>query len=81
MGSVDFRLSAYRSFEPEAIHILVSAFEDAWAKIQQNGVGTGPGTRESVAKAIIQATRRGEPLERRKLCDTALEQLAEDRSH
>lgn len=58
-------LLAQSAFDPEFIETLVSAYEDAWAKVERSGsTFASPRYRraaqEIVAKRIIEMAQRGE---------------------
>jgi len=68
------------SFDPEAVKMLVSAFDDAWEAVQRSG-GTlsrppyAAAVREVLAKRIIEMAQRGQTNPRR-LREDALQFLA-----
>jgi hypothetical protein len=69
------------SFDPEIIQTLVSAYEDAWQKIETSGsTFASPrykrGAQEIIAKRIIEIAQRGE-IEARQLADDAVAYLAQ----
>jgi hypothetical protein len=75
-------LLANTSFDPEAVEILSAAFDDAWAKIKQSGSSLARpayerGAKEVLAKCIIEMAQHGER-DRRLLCDSAIEFLAQN---
>jgi hypothetical protein len=58
-------LLAQAAFDPETINTLVSAFEDAWDKVEKSGSklaspGYKRGAQEIIAKRIIEMAQRGE---------------------
>jgi hypothetical protein len=58
-------LLAQSAFDPDLIEILVSAYEDAWQKVEKSGTTfASPRDRraaqEIVAKRIIEMAQRGE---------------------
>jgi len=68
------------AFDPEVIETLVTAYEDAWRKIEQSGsTFASPRYRraaqEIVAKRIIETAQRGEH-EPTRLADDAVAYLA-----
>jgi len=68
------------AFDPEVIEILVAAYEDAWAKIEQSGSAFASpryrrAAQEIVAKRIIEMAQRGER-EPNRLADDAVAYLA-----
>lgn len=53
------------AFDPEAVRILVAAFDDAWRSVQDSGITftsdlQADATREILALCIIDMARRGE---------------------
>ncbi len=63
-------------FGPEEILILVTAFDDAWQRVQKsgarfNGDGQTVAAREKLAKSIIDLAHLGER-DPRRLCDQGL---------
>lgn len=73
------------SFDPEAVATLSAAFDEAWEKLKQSGSSfTRPAyeraAREILAKHIIELAQRGER-NRRRLCDSAIEFLAQNYRH
>jgi hypothetical protein len=63
-------------FQPDAIVVLIAAFDDAWHNIERSGVtfktdGEKARMRETIARRIILLARNGERNARR-LCDDAL---------
>ena len=74
-------LLAQSAFDPELIETLVSAYEDAWRRIEQSGSEfASPRYRrvakEIVAKRIIEMAQRGER-EPAKLAEDAVAYLAQ----
>jgi len=68
------------AFHPAEVQILLSAFDDAWAKLQSSGApfaekAYAAAAREILAKHIIMAAQRGERNPRR-LTEDALFHLA-----
>jgi hypothetical protein len=68
------------AFDPEAVRILVAAFDDAWKSVQGSGITftsdlQADATREILALCIIDMARRGER-DVRRLCENALLHLA-----
>jgi hypothetical protein len=63
------------AFGPEAIPILVAAFDAAWARLEKSGAKLGEHrtqiARETLAKSIIKLAETGER-DPRRLCDQAL---------
>ena len=58
-------LLAQSAFDPEFIETLVSAYEDAWRKVEQSGSAFASpryrrAAQEIVAKRIIEMAQRGE---------------------
>jgi hypothetical protein len=52
------------SFDPELIHVMASALDDAWTRIEKSGSqfarpGYARATREVVAKRIIETAQQG----------------------
>ena len=75
-------LLANTSFDPEAVDILSSAFDDAWASLKASGSSFARpayerGAREILAKRIIEMAQRGER-DRAKLAASALDYLAQN---
>jgi hypothetical protein len=69
------------SFDPEFIRTLVSAYEDAWQKIEKSGsTFASPrykrAAQEIIAKRIIDMAQRGE-IEAQHLADDAVAYLAQ----
>jgi hypothetical protein len=53
------------AFDPEATHILTTAFDQAWDKFKSSGSplahdGCAPATRTLLAKQIIESAQKGE---------------------
>jgi hypothetical protein len=76
-------LLAQSAFDPEFIETLVSAFENAWLKVEQSGsTYASPrykrAAQEIIAKRIIEMAQRGER-EPAQLADDAVSYL--DRSY
>jgi hypothetical protein len=68
-------------FDPDAVDILVAAFDGAWQSIQASGAHVMSDeqvelTRTTLAKYIIEQARHGER-DQRRLCDGALLHLAQ----
>ena len=68
------------SFDPEAIKVLASAFDDAWEAVQRSGGALSKpayagAIREVIAKRIIETAQRGQT-DPRHLSDDALQFLA-----
>jgi len=66
-------------FDPEAVTILVGAFDDAWRSVEASGAPLAtdkhaPMARELLAKHIIEAAKQGER-DQRQLSQEALLQL------
>jgi hypothetical protein len=69
------------AFDPDAIRILTTAFDAAWRRLQNSGVGfesdhQSDQARNTLAKYIIEQARQGERDERR-LRDGALLQFTQ----
>jgi hypothetical protein len=67
-------------FDPQAVSVLVAAFDSAWASVQSSGAPFAEeryqeAAREILAKAIIRAAKAGERNEGR-LVDVALLELS-----
>jgi hypothetical protein len=74
------KLGEAGAFGPEEVHVLVAAFEAAWGSVMSSGAPFSEPAyrdtaREILAKAIIQAAKKGE-YDERKLSDAALLQLS-----
>lgn len=74
-------LLAQSAFDPEFIETLVSAYEDAWQKIEKSGSAFASpryrrAAQEIVAKRIIETAQRGER-EPKQLADDAVAYLAQ----
>jgi hypothetical protein len=70
-------------FEPEAVTILIGAFDDAWARLQASGApfshdDYAPAARTIMAKRIIELARQGQ-FDRRLLSSAALLYLAQQK--
>jgi hypothetical protein len=68
-------------FDPDAVRILVAAFDNAWQSIKASGAHITSDkqadlTRATLAKYIIKQARQGER-DQRRLCDGALLHLAQ----
>ena len=73
-------LLAHSAFDPEFIETLVSAFEDAWAKVEESGSEFASprykrAAQEIIAKRIIDTAQRGEK-DPNKLVEDAVAYLA-----
>jgi hypothetical protein len=73
------------AFDPETVAVLGSAFENAWQRIQASGnhfarPSYANGTREVIAKYIIDMAQRGER-DPGKLSDGAVEFLTANYRH
>jgi hypothetical protein len=74
-------LLAQTAFDPEFIETLVSAYEDAWEKIEKSGSAFASpryrrAAQEIVAKRIIEMAQRGER-EPSQLAEDAVAHLAQ----
>jgi hypothetical protein len=74
-------LLAQTAFDPEFIETLVSAYEDAWRKIEKSGSAFASpryrrAAQEIVAKRIIEMAQRGER-EPAQLAEDAVAHLAQ----
>ena len=74
-------LLAQTAFDPEFIETLVSAYEDAWQKIEKSGSAFASpryrrAAQEIVAKRIIEMAQRGER-EPSQLAEDAVAHLAQ----
>ena len=71
-----------RAFDPETVHMLTAAFDEAWQSLEKSGVtyetdGHATETRDRLAKRIIELARTGER-NQRVLRDAALLYLAQE---
>jgi len=67
-------------FDPDTVHILIGAFDDAWASLLNSGApfaaeNHSETARDILAKHIIEAAKKGER-DQHKLSEDALLQLA-----
>ena len=68
------------AFDPDTVHILIGAFDDAWASLLNSGApfaaeNHSETARDILAKHIIEASKKGER-DQHKLSEDALLQLA-----
>jgi hypothetical protein len=68
------------AFDPDTVHILIGAFDDAWASLLNSGApfaaeNHSETARDILAKHIIEAAKKGER-DQHKLSEDALLQLA-----
>jgi hypothetical protein len=68
------------AFDPDAVHVMTAAFDDAWQSLPSAGVkfesDQADAVRGLLAKCIIEAARAGER-DRGRLRDAGLASLAE----
>jgi len=74
------KIASDGAFDPEAVTVLVAAFDDAWKLLQASGAvfasdACAEDTRLTIAKRIIEMARQGES-QRRRLRNDALTHFA-----